>query len=45
MLLKAVLRYYIWYLGQSVIHLQCVFHSIRFKVNKDWLLVMGGPFF
>ena len=22
---------------KNVIHLQCVFHSIRFKVNEDWL--------
>ena len=22
-----------------------VFHSIRFKVNKDWLLVMSDLFF
>jgi len=21
---------------QKVVHLQCVFHSIRFKVNKGW---------
>ena len=26
---------YILYSGKSV-HLQCVFHSIRFKVNKGW---------
>ncbi len=22
---------------RKFIHLQCVFHSIRFKVNEDWL--------
>jgi len=25
--------------------LQCVFHGIRFKVNKDWMPVMGSQFF
>ena len=23
-------------LSQKSVHLQCVFHSIRFKVNKGW---------
>lgn len=23
--------------NRKFIHLQCVFHSIRFKVNEDWL--------
>ena len=27
------------------VYLQCVFHSIRFKVNKDWLLVRVAFFY
>ncbi len=26
------------------VYLYCVFHSIRFKVNKDWLLVKSSLF-
>ena len=34
------MRFSLFYLlnSQKFVHLQCVFHSIRFKVNKkDWL--------
>jgi|GEM_PF-4518085 hypothetical protein len=26
------------------VHLQCVFHSIRFKVNEDWFVEMTNLF-
>ena len=42
------MRFSLFYLlnSQKFVHLQCVFHSIRFKVNKkDWLSGIDSLFF
>ena len=35
----------IWRYAESPYLLQCVFHSIRFKVNKDWLSGIDSLFY
>ncbi len=36
MLNNTIFRLFYLQIRQKAVHLQCVFHSIRFKVNKGW---------
>ena len=45
MLIKRIFKSNIMLYNIKVVHLHCVFHGIRFKVNEDWVSVIDTLLF